>query len=238
MGQKLYDLRDEIKNRRTFGFFDDFDWYVTAHRWTSLVADTTPTVAWAAHATGKIALFTDTTDNNEVAASTTNAMFTFANQKNIYGEWRIQFTEGDTNKANVFCGFSSAAAANLLLDNGAGPAASMSALGIYKVDGSNVWKCVSQKGTTQNISTSLSTAGGSAWQVLGLLGEVVNSTEIECSFFLDGLPLMDATTNRRIKHTLTYTSAAAMKATSYCKTGGAAGGETLNVDYVGAYQLR
>ena len=46
--------------------------------------------------------------------------------------------------------------------------ASFSGAVIYKVDGGTVWKFVTSIGTTNTVSTSVTTAGGSAYQRLAI----------------------------------------------------------------------
>lgn len=245
---KLLDIRDELFLRREFGFFDDFEWYVTAHRWTSLVADAGTAVAISASGfAGLLSLTSGTTDNNECAAATTNKPFLFAAEKPLLFETCLQYAEAATNAQNLFAGFSSAIAANLLLDDGAGPAANMSAAGIFKVDGSTVWKFVTQTGTSQTVTASQHTAGGAAYQSLRVeirQGSYGASGLEAVPYLGSGTPggatqwtqMLDAN-GRPIKHPVTYTSAAAMAAGVYAKCGSTTA-ETTLVDYVGAYQLR
>lgn len=234
---KELDLAQMIRERRMFGVFDDYQWYISPHLWTKLVSDTTPTVAITAGAAGGvIALATDATNNNEVANYTTNQFFKFAAAKPLICESRIQCTESASGVANIAMGFSSAFGANLLVDDGAGPATTMSGALIYKVDGSTVWKFVTSISTTQTISTSTTTATGSSYQTLRIVCKPVTSTLVECVPFCDGVQLKD-TNNKPIKHTLTLTGAAAMNYGVYAKAGSGSG-ETVSVDYDAAYQLR
>lgn len=224
----------------TFEFFDDFGWYISPHYWTALAADagvTAPAIV-SGGVGGQITMATGTTDNNEVAAFSTNAHFKMADSKPIVFEARIQFTEGNTSAANVFAGLSSLAAANQLADDGAGPAAgtSQSTLGIYKVDGETVWRTVSQKATTQTVTKSTTTAGGSSFQLLRIECQPVDATNCEVTYYVDGVQLRD-TNGNVIKDTVAYSSAAAMKAGVYLKCGSTTA-ETLVCDYVYAAQTR
>src|SRR5574338_511075 len=122
---KLSRFTTPLWNLDTFHIFSDFYNLVTAQDgWTTLAADTTPTVTVGDAVNGVVALFTDTTDNNEVALKTTAELFKFGTNRNIYGRTRMQYSENDTNKANVLFGFMSAMAANSITDNGAGVRAS------------------------------------------------------------------------------------------------------------------
>lgn len=235
MGMNKIALPDGYDAKRlTFLVEDDFEYFVDGDRWTELSADTTATVAAVAAAGGVVSLFTDATNNNEASLYSTNKLWTFTNNKPLVGEFQIQFSEANTDDANVAVGFSSVFGANLLVDDGAGPATTMSGVLIYKVDGGTVWKVLTSISTTQTITTSTATAGGSAYQTLRIEVHPETSTTAVATFFLDGVPLMDAAQTARnmpITHRFTYTGAAAMNAGVYVKAGGA-NAETLKWDRV------
>ncbi len=234
---KVLDLVQAVKERRTFGFFEDFLWYITAHLWTSLAADSGSSVACGNAAGGGVVLTTGATDNNEAAAATTNSIFTIAANKGAFAEVALTYSENATNKANIFAGFSSVLnSANMMVDDGAGPATSFSGFGIFKVDGGTVWKTIVSNGSTQSIQTSTNTSTSTAAQVLRIEVQPINTTQCEATFYLNGVPLVDSN-NKPIKETMTFTSIAAMQAGVYLKAGGS-GGEVVTVDYVAAYGLR
>lgn len=228
-----------MKDRDAAGFFDDFHWFISPHLWTNLAADAGVTAPAAADsASGTISGATGATDNNEIATATTKKPFLFADDHPAFFEARIQYAEANTDDANVCVGFSSVMnTANMLLDDGAGPAASFSGAIIYKLDGATVWRVRSSNGTTNTDNATAITAGGSAAQRLRI--EVADYTSLACqiTYFVDGLILRDATTNLPIVHTVLYASAAQMQAGSYLKAGGATS-ETLVTDYMAAYQAR
>lgn len=229
--------------RRTHFIWDDFQWYISPHLWTSLAADGGTSLAIATGAGGILALTTGATDNNETAVKTTNSPFLMAANAPLIYEARIQWTEANTDDANVAVGLCDSAGANLLVDDGAGPKTSYSGAMLYKVDGSNVWKFNSSKSTTQTTSTSAIAAGGSAYQVARIEFRPYSTTALWAVPFIDagdGLgmqQLVDATTGIKIKHSVTFASAAAMQPFAYNKAG-AANSEVLNVDYIGCAQLR
>src|SRR6185436_2560334 len=160
---KVLDLPQDVKERRMFGFFDDFEWYISPHRWSSLAADAGASVAIGASAAGgTVVLTTGATDNNEAAVATTNSPFKMADDKPLLFESRLQYAEANADDANVFAGFANGlGSADMLVDNGAGPKTNFSGAGVYKVDGETVRRCVSSKGTSQTITLSTKTAGGS-----------------------------------------------------------------------------
>jgi hypothetical protein len=176
-------------------------------------------------------------DNDETYVGTTNAAFKPQANKPFYLEALVQFTEANTDDANVAVGLASSVAANLIVDDGAGLRASGTVIALYKVDGETVWRFVTRNGTAVTTSTSTTTAGGSSYQrltieVLDVIGQVATIVPL-----VDGLHLRDATTNAIIRHTLDLTSLAAASVFAGVKNGGA-NLETLNVDYLGCSQTR
>lgn len=233
---KLIELPDEMLNRRLFGFFDEFEWYVTAHRWTNLAADagvTAPAVIDAAG--GVLSMATGATDNNEVAIRTTAELFLFAADKPAVCEARVRWTEANTDDANVAVGFADAIGADLLLDNGAGPKASFSGALLYKVDGETVWRFVTSLGATRTVTQSNVAAGGSAYQVVRIEVREAGGV-LECVPWVDGRQLTDAT-NRPIKHYIALGSPTEMHFGVYLKAG-SANSETILIDYAAPYQNR
>ncbi len=234
------------EKRDQFGFFDDFLWYVTAHLFTSLASDTNSAVSVGDTVGGVLVINTgDAVDNNEAGVLTTNEIFLAASNKPIIYEAMIQYTEPNTNAGNVAVGMADVfGAANTLLDNGAGPAASFYGAMIYKVDGGTVWRCASSAGTLSSTGTttaSVQTAGGSSYQRLAIRIEPIsgafNSSRV--SFFMDGLPLIDSS-NKPIVHFIAHGAAATgeMNAGVYAKVGAANNSWTVLVDYVGAFEER
>jgi hypothetical protein len=216
---------------------DDFFWYVTAHQWTSLAADVTPTLTVGDAVNGVLALFTDTTDNNEVAVRSTAELFKFGTLREIYGRCKMQYAENDTNKANVFFGFANAIAANTITDNGGAIRASGSIAAIYKLDGGTVWRCHTANNSVATDTISTTTAGGSAAQELEVIVQDWDGVSMKVTFKVDGVFLKD-TNGNVIRHTVAIASATEMHVGVYVKSGGGAGGETVNVDYIYAAQKR
>ena len=221
------------------GVFDDFLWFVTAHQWTSVLTDT-GTAAVGDSANGIVVLTpSDGTvaDNDEAYLKSTAEVFKFATQRAIYGECLLQFTEANTDDANVFFGFLDNIAANTIVDDGAGLKTSFSGAAIYKVDGGTVWRCVTSNGSSQSVTISTKTAGGSSYQRLRIELREVDGTNMEVTFFVDDQPLLDSNYRRPIKHNVAIASATEMQVGCGVKNG-STNLETLNVDYIAAYQLR
>ena len=223
---------------------DDFLSYTDTQQWTKLAADANATVAIEASDDGILKLNTgDLTDNNEAAVRTTNKLWTFTANTTLVAESGIQFTQGDTNKANIAFGMSSAIGANWLLDNGGGPAASQSAMMVYTIDGSTYLKCCSQVGTNQTISTSTAVPSGNV--TLRVEGEAQPDGSVDvCFFYKDSTSsgiLKDSTTGLPIKHKILsndVSNAAAMYVGGYVKAGGTSSNETLRMDWIRTAKTR
>lgn len=239
MTMKLLDLPHGIEHRHQQEVNDPFTWYVTAHQWTTVATDGGSVAV--GDAAGGVVVLTPSdgsvADNDETYLKATNETLLFAANRSIIAESLQQYTEANTDDANVFFGFMNAIAANSIVDDGAGLKTNFSGCAIFKVDGGTVWKCISSLGTTQTISTSTKTAGGAAYQKLRIEWRAVSSTIGEAAFFVDDVPLIDSTTNRPIKHTFTYTSATEMQLGWGVKNGDT-NLETLNVDDVSFAQSR
>ncbi len=222
---------------------DDFTEYVDAQRWTKLAADSAATVAAGDTKSGAVLITSGGTDNNEASFYMTNKVFLFEDKSAGYVEGLIKYAEAATNKANIAFGVWSAPGANMLIDDGAGPATTASGAMIYKLDGGTFWKCISSKSTTQTISTSTKTAGGTVYQRLRIEWQAVGNAAddiTEVLFYVDDLPLYDAAVtnqNKQIKHSVLHTSAAAMTLVFYVKAGDATS-QTMLVDLTDYSQTR
>lgn len=230
---------DALRNRRAFWIHDDFDWYVSAHRWTTVASDG-GSVAVGDTANGVVVLTPSdgsVADNDETYLKSTNEVYLIADGNPLLFDCNLQFAEAATDDANILAGFMNAIAADSLVNDGGGPKASFSGAVFYKVDGGTVWRCRSSVGTNYIDSVTTITAGGSAYQNLRIEIRPVSSTLAEVSFFIDGAQCLDSTTGKPIKHQLTYTGATEMNAGWGVKNGGA-NLETLNVDVVDVGHLR
>ncbi len=229
MGAKKVDVHDSLLKRRTFGKFEEWYEYTSAKTWTTT---TTGSGAVAAAGVGGKLTFspTDSTDNLYVYVASTASLLLFAADKPFELETSIQFSEANTSAANVVFGCMDSVSSTAMQDNGAGPKASFSGAVIYKVDGGTVWKCCSSLSTTQTISTSNTTAGGSLYQTLNIKVYPVSATVLEVTFFVNDQQLIDATSLKPIKHQVTYTGAAAMQFLLGVKNGSTTP-ETMISDY-------
>jgi hypothetical protein len=175
-------------------------------------------------------------DNDEAYVATPNEVFKFAAGKPIWCEAYVQFTEANTDDANVAFGMANAVAANLLVDDGAGLRTSGSIIAFLKVDGETVWRCVSRCNATLNSTTSTATAGGAAYQRLQIECVDRDPTYFTVVFKVDDQYCKD-TNGSVIRHTLPFASSTEMSLFLGVKNGGA-NLETLNCDWWSASQTR
>lgn len=230
---KLVTLPDDFRLMgRVFGLEDDFLVDLDTTKWTTTatdsgaitVGDTVGGRASMACSDGTVA------DNDEIYLLSANEVFLFANDKPVVFEARIQFTEANTDDANVAVGLMNAVAANAIVDDGAGMKASYSGAVIYKVDGGTKWVCQNSVGTDRTTTTTTVTAGGSAFQTLRIEVRPQASGFYDVVFIIDGV--------EAAKHKdCALGSPTEMNVFAGAKNGGA-NLETLVVDYIAAYQLR
>ena len=210
----------------------DADWVDTVtDSGTVLMGDAVGGVAVLTPSDGTIA------DNDEAYLTCPNEVFKYAANKPIYGACSLQFTEGNTDDANIAFFFMNAAVANSIIDDGGGLKVSGSTLGIYKVDGETVWRCVSSVNGVSNVTVSTTTAGGSAYQKLEIIANERDSSTLTVSYKCDGDYLKDSN-GLVIRHTLAIANATEMMVGTGIKLGAANGTELLSVDYLYASQRR
>lgn len=232
-------IQQALTAKYDFNVFDDFDWYVTAHRWTSLAVDGGSSVSVSDARAGIVALVTGATNENEAAVRTTTEIFLPTADRPMYGIGCLQFTDVNTDDGNVFFGFMSALAADSLVDAGAGVRTSGSVFGIYKVDGGTVWRAHARNGSTATDSISVTTAGGASYQTLEVIVEEETTLRCTVTYKVDGAYLRDSTTQNVIEHKVLYASLTEMNFGVYAKTGDATPSSlTVNVDWLGAGQVR
>lgn len=220
------------------GWIDDFAYFVDSDFWTSLAADGGSTAFAEGDAEhGRLQGATGATDNNEILLRSTNELALFQADGAFIYEARIQFTEANTDDANVAVGLADNAGANLLSDDGGGDNINSSGVLIFKIDGGTTWRCACENNATIVETASVQTAGGADYQVLTIVGKAISSNDYEFTYFLDHKPLTDSN-NRKILHTLNYSSATDMRIVAGYVKAGSANSETLNLDYCAFGQRR
>ncbi len=200
MAARTDGLPDLLTKRRQFTIEDDFNRDVDSADWVTTLTDTG--TASVGDAVGGILAIVPSdgtvADNDEAYVESANEVFKFTANKPLLFEARIQFTEANTDDANILVGVMDAVGANSLVDNGGGPPSSYSGANLHKVDGGTVWIAETSNSTTQ-ITTELSaanlnnlakravTAGGAAYQTLKIEYMPYSSTNAYVSFFVDGV---------------------------------------------------
>jgi hypothetical protein len=212
-----------------------------------VIASDGGTVSIADGVKGIVALSPGAADNNEIYMASAVEVFKFAERKPIVFEALVQFSEANTDDANVVIGLIDAVAANTLVDDGAGVKANSSLACFYKIDGETNWRVRSGVGATVKTTTldadgSLDklthAAGGAAYQVLRMEIRPESSTTAVVDYFI-GTRTLDGDwgMSHVAKHYATITSATEMQLVAGVKNGGA-NAETLNVDRIGCVELR
>ncbi|HVI05016.1 MAG TPA: hypothetical protein VM711_02855 [Sphingomicrobium sp.] len=236
-------MHDVMGLRRTMLLFDDFQEYISGASngsgWTS-VLKSTGTAAVGDGFGGILTVTSAATLNDDNYVKGSHQIFGFAQNKPFMAECYLQYSEANTNKANVVFGFMSGVAAGAMQDTTGEPKTSFSGAVIYKVPGGTQWKTASSVGTTQTVNQSDTTAGGSAYTRLLIQVLPVSSTLAEVTYFVDGVQLKTSggrPGQTKIKDQLTYTGSLAFSIFFGIKPGSGTG-EVLNVDYCGAELLR
>lgn len=239
---KLLELPDiERLMEDSHGIYDDFYHYVSGDDFSTVASDS-GTVA-DSDAAGGVLVITPSdgtvADNDESYVKQTQEVYKFAQDKPIDFEGLVQFTEENTDDANIFVGLTDAVAADLLVDNGGGPKTTASGMGFYKIDGETVWNIWVSKSTTQtkkklDAATSLDgvakTAGGATYQKLRCVFLPKTSTLADFVFYVDDVLVYKVTD-------VDYSSATEMQIGAGSKNGGA-NNQVLNVDYLRCRQKR
>lgn len=237
---KLLQLPDESQlAERTFGFTDDFLFYVDAQRFTKTCTGVGATIAAGSLQGGSVVVTTGATGNNSSLLRTTNSPFKFTANQPLEFLCVAQYAEASTNQMNAFIGLMSGADLNTMVDSNAGPKTSFSGAGFHKKGGETTWSIIVSLGSTQtsvqltaanSLDKVLKTAGGSSQQVFKIEYIPRSSTTAKIRFFIDGVLVYKIAD-------YTITSAAAMPAVVYAKAGTTAS-EVINVDLLRCHQGR
>lgn len=223
----------------THGIVDDF-YAKDTNIWTTTATDSgTVTVADAVGGVAPLVPSDGTVADNDEVYLLTKEVFKIAAGKPLQASCRIQFTEANTDDANVAFGLMDAVAANSIVDNGAGLKTSFSGACFYKVDGGTRWQVIYSDGATQttadlsatnSLTKSAQSAGGASYQTLQIDIIPKTSTLVDVVFSIDG-----STVYKMLDKT--YASATEMSLFVGAKNGGA-NNETINVDSIRCHQKR
>lgn len=234
MANALLQTDTEQTMARVVEFFDDFIEEIdTTNRYTATLTDTGSAVV--GNGVSGIVVITPSdgtvADNDEAYLGLRNLVFTPAAGKTFVMRARMQYSEANIDDANVAVGFTSSVAANTLVDDGGGLRASGTTFAFYKVDGGTAWAVESRNQTAVYRNTTTVTAGGSAYVEFQVMLHEITTTHLIASYFIDGKPVVDATTGFPVWHKVAYASADPVTPFVALKNG-SANAETLNVDYL------
>ncbi|MHC4868003.1 MAG: hypothetical protein ACYTEX_28360 [Planctomycetota bacterium] len=181
-------------------------------------------------------------DNDETYLHSVTECFKFADGKPLVFEARVRCVSNvPATGPNVIVGLKDAVAADSILDNGGGPAASYSGAVFFRKDGDTTWWCESSIGSSQTTVDSNITATNNTWHTLRIEVRDKTSTVQEVHFFIDDVECgHDVTTSpgNKICQTINPTSATEMQICLGAKNGYASNTQYANVDYVECWQKR
>ena len=243
MSHDLVKIPEAARNLKdSHGFYDDFDHFVTADRWT-FVGDAGETQAVTDAAGGVISIACDGDDEDEAYIHTTYEMFLFAQNKPIVAEVRQSFEEAATDDANCIVGFFNAFAAAILVDAGAGPKTTGSGFGFFKKDGETLWSVYASNGSSQTkvqltasnsrdgIAKTAEADSTGTYQVLKFEFCPSASDRAHFHFHIDGIHVYTISD-------FDYSSSPTEMDLGFGIKAGGGATETLFVDYAYAYQSR
>lgn len=226
------------------GFSDDFHGFLTAQsgaNYTVVTAvDGTVLVADAVRGKVNIKSAAATAGNEDCYLVREPEGFLFAANKPLHFMAIVQATEDDTNQNNLFVGLTDGAAADLLVNDGAGPKTSGTTLCFFKKDGGLNWWVHCSLSTTQtsveltaanSLDKTAHVGSGASYQQLEIDFIPKNSTQANIEYRIDGVLVYKITD-------YVYTSATEVQCVCGTKDGDSADEVTISLDYWHCYQTR
>jgi hypothetical protein len=214
MGLKLNNHPEDRFNRASWELFDDFTSYTDAGQWTKVLVGT-GTVAHEGDAGRSCVKLFCTAANDAAVLATTDEIVKFTASKAIVAECRVIFTDVNTDDGHVFFGCNNLADGTQMADT-TGAITATDAIGIYKLPDTTKWAFHTEiNGSITGLAdattgtTSSTTAGGSAFQVLRWELLPRSATVFEARPFVDGVQL-ETSTGLPIMHTVTLGTATEM----------------------------
>lgn len=182
---------------------------------------------------GGVSCATAGVDNDPAGLRCDGEIYLPAEDKPCTLRQRVQFSEANTDDANVFVGMSDQALTAILQNNGAGPAVSYDGFGFFKVDGGSAnWSIEASNAGTQttveltaanSLDGEAHVAASSAYQELRIDVIPKTSASADVIFYIDGVAVYKLTD-------YTITGLEEM-APMVCIKAGDTNAETLNVTY-------
>ena len=232
----------------TYGFHDQFQGFLTASaddKYT-VVTVTDGSVLQIDAAPGGVAIKSaaaSAAGNEDCYLVRESEAFKFADDKPLEFQAIVQATEDDTNQNNLIVGLTDGAAADLLVNNGAGPKTTGNTLCFYKVDGGLNWWVYGRDDAdadlfnveltaANSLDNTAHVGSGSAKQRLKIEFEPKNSTQADVIFSIDGVAVYKKT------DWLYSGSATDIQCVVGCKDGDAADEVTINLYDLYCFQAR
>lgn len=189
---------------------------------------------------GEIQLTTsDTTvaDNDETYVHT-NKVFKFGLDRPTYFAIRQKVNTADNvNDCNWICGFSSAAVANSVQDDGDGPPDNYYGAVFFKADGDDAVFFEASAGTSQTTSAEVDALVDNQYEIYEIIGAPNLGTDYRLWFLVNGVAVgTDAQKTDGVS--LDVSSAVVMRAIFGLKLGAATNADAMLVDWVIAKQLK
>lgn len=211
----------------TTRIFSHFEHYLTDGLFTTTATDS-GSVAVQDSASGapsviKLTPSDGSVTNNDETYVTTDKVFLFLEGKPLIAEARVKFTEGATDDVNILFGFSSAAIADSLVDDGGGPPATYSGATMFKVDGGTVMQTEVSKAGVQVTDTDVGTRISGSWQVWRIVAMPIDAVTVRTTFYINNVQVSQLD--------MSITSHAAMHGIFGIKNGADTTAEGLFVDY-------
>lgn len=237
-------LPDSVhKLRLAHGFHDDFHGFLTADAFQyTVITAVDGTVLNSDAVAGKVAIKSAaaTAGNEDCYLAREKEGFLFAANKPLEFGAYVQATEDDTNQNNLFVGLTDGAAADLLVNDGAGPKTSGTTLAFFKKDGGLNWWIHASISTTQtsveltaanSLDKTAHVGSGASYQLLQIRFQPKSSTAADVEYLIDGVLVYKISD-------WTFTNATEVQAVCGCKDGDSADEVTINMDYWYCYQAR
>ncbi len=250
---KLLHEFEPFLNNDTFVIWDDFNHFVTTDTFTSVLSDSgSVAVGDGVGGVAKINPSSDGTnsqvEDDQSYISTTTEIFKFLTDKPIFWAAKVRPVANTIATLGLICGLKDAVAADSLLDDEGGPAASYSGAVFYTTDSTTVWGCESSIAGSQTTVQSAHTIGNNAWDILAIAVLPISSTISEVHFFSADLETdgsfslsevgKETSGEQFIAQTITHTDATEMDICLGCKAGTANNSQYLDVDWVYTAQKR
>jgi hypothetical protein len=231
------------KQIEDFVWWDDFtDGPDTTNKYTVTAPESGTAVLSATGGNGGVLVVTPDASaaaNDEIYFFTKNNLFLPAFGQPCIARAAIQYTEVNTNQANIFFGFASAPASGLLVTGSGGMRTTGTILGLFKQGGTTVWQAIARNGSTVQNTTSTQAAGLSTYQNISV--EVIDQTAGQCTvvFKVDDQILLDANENW-IRFIVPYSGLVKCSLTLGLRNGATVtnGSEVVNLDWWIAQQRR